>query len=136
MNERTYIVKMVRILHETQPKFFIAENVKGFLTLKKGAIFKRVTEEFKKAGYILSHKLINAADYGVPQKRQRVFIVGVREDLKKEYFFPNETHSQFEEENKLKWEPLNKVIDSLIPDDPKYYFSERAVEEMKKAKEY
>ncbi|MFC0271849.1 DNA cytosine methyltransferase [Metabacillus herbersteinensis] len=125
---------MVRVLTETKPKFFIAENVKGFLTLKKGAIFKRVSEEFEKAGYIISHRLINSADFGVPQKRERVFIVGVRKDLKRGYFFPQVTHSQLDEDNKYKWEPLNKVIDSLVPENPKYYFSQRAVDGMKRAK--
>jgi DNA (cytosine-5)-methyltransferase 1 len=126
--------EMVRILRETKPKFFIAENVKGFLTLKNGAIFNRVYQEFRESGYILSYKLINAADFGVPQKRERVFIVGVREDLQKTYFFPESTHSKDGDENKPKWVPLKKVIDSLIPDDPKYYFSQRAVEGMKRAK--
>ncbi|KIH70944.1 DNA cytosine methyltransferase [Salinicoccus roseus] len=126
--------EMIRILKHHQPKFFIAENVKGFMSLKKGVIFKRVSEEFEKAGYILSSKLINAADFGIPQKRERVFIIGVRKDLGKPYTFPIATHDK-EENNDLKpWVPLNKVIDSLIPEDPKYYFSERAVQGMKNAK--
>lgn len=134
-DERANLYKeMVRVLKEKQPKFFIAENVRGFMTLKKGLIFKRVCEEFSNCGYILSAKLINAADYGVPQKRQRVFIVGVRKDLGKSYVFPKPTHSEDGLNNTYKWQPLNKVIKSLIPDDPKYYFSQRAVEGMKNAK--
>ncbi|MFG3613314.1 DNA cytosine methyltransferase [Rummeliibacillus stabekisii] len=134
-DERANLYKeMVRILKDKQPKFFIAENVKGFMTLKKGAIYKRVCEEFNNCGYNLSAELLNSADYGVPQKRQRVFIVGVRKDLKKNYLFPKPTHSETGEGNTQKWEPLKSVIDSLVPDDPKYYFSERAVQGMKNAK--
>ncbi|MEQ2525145.1 DNA (cytosine-5-)-methyltransferase [Bacillaceae bacterium CLA-AA-H227] len=134
-DERANLYKeMVRILKDKQPKFFIAENVKGFMTLKKGAIFKRVCEEFNNSGYNLTAELINSADYGVPQKRQRVFIIGVRKDLGKNYLFPKTTHSETGKNETKKWEPLKKVIDSLIPDDPKYYFSEKAVQGMKNAK--
>lgn len=125
--------EMIRVLKYHQPKFFIAENVKGFMTLQKGSIFKRVCSEFEKVGYNLSSKLINAADFGIPQKRQRVFIVGVRKDLEKTYIFPEETHSE-SDHMKLPWVPLKKVIDSLIPDNEKYYFSQRAVQGMKNAK--
>lgn len=134
-DERAHLYKeMIRVLKDKQPKFFIAENVKGFMTLKKGAIFKRVCEEFNKCGYNLSAELLNTADYGVPQKRQRVFIVGIRKDFNKNYLFPEPTHSETGESNKPNWEPLKKVIKSLVPDDPKYYFSERAVQGMKNAK--
>lgn len=126
--------EMVKVLKAHKPKFFIAENVKGFMTLKKGSIYKRVCQEFEQTGYILSSKLINSANYGVPQKRERVFIVGVRKDLGKKYIFPNETHSMEDSEGLLPWVPLKEVIDSLIPDNPKYYFSEKAVQGMKNAK--
>lgn len=133
-DERSNLYKeMVRVLRVKRPSFFIAENVRGFLTLKKGAIFRRVCEEFSKSGYTLSHELLNAADFGVPQKRQRVFIVGIRDDLKGEFLFPQSTHSD-EEDDKPGWVPLRKVIKSLVPEDSKYYFSKRAVEGMKNAK--
>ncbi|WP_283750942.1 DNA cytosine methyltransferase [Bacillus cereus] len=126
--------EMIRVLKEKQPKFFIAENVKGFMTLNKGKIYERVCKEFEKTGYNLSSQLINAANFGVPQKRERVFIVGVRKDLNKRYIFPQETHHSIAADGKLPWVPLKKVIDNLIPDDPKYYFSEKAVQGMKNAK--
>ncbi|MDF2962069.1 MAG: bspRIM [Paenibacillus sp.] len=126
--------EMIRMVREKNPKFFIAENVKGFLTLHKGAIFKRVCEEFEKSGYTLSYKLINAADYGVPQKRERVFVVGIRNDLEMKFQFPEPTHSEKGTEGKKPWVPLKNVIDSLIPSDPKYYFSKKAVAGMKNAK--
>lgn len=134
-DERANLYKeMIRVLKYHQPKFFIAENVRGFMTLHKGAIFKRVCDEFEKAGYQLSTKLINSANYGIPQKRERVFIVGIRKDLGKSYEFPKETHDIEGKDDKQPWVPLKAVIDSLIPEDPKYYFSERAVQGMKNAK--
>ncbi|MEK4023415.1 DNA cytosine methyltransferase [Sporosarcina sp. FSL W7-1283] len=126
--------EMIRVLKYHKPRFFIAENVKGFMTLHKGEIYKRVCNEFEKAGYNLSSKLLNSADFGIPQKRERVFIVGVRDDLKQGYEFPLETHDVNGENNKKPWVPLKEVIDSLVPNDPKYYFSERAVQGMKNAK--
>lgn len=121
--------EMIRVLKAKKPNFFIAENVKGFMTLQKGAIFNRVCKEFEEVGYTLSTKLIKAADFGVPQKRERVFIVGVKKKYKKSYDFPMAPFS--EEEG---WVPLNQVIDNLAIDEKKYYFSERAVQGMKNAK--
>ncbi len=126
--------EMERVLREKQPKYFIAENVKGFMTLYKGSIFKKVQEEFEQCGYEITHSLVNAADFGVPQKRERVFIVGIRKDINKKFVFPDSTHSQTGKDGKKKWVPLNNGIDSLIPSDPKYYFSQRAVQGMKNAK--
>ena len=79
-----------------QPKFFIAENVKGILSLGKGAVIKQIVADFEDAGYITTVNLVNMADYGVPQTRQRVIIIGQRIDLGKEmlFQFPKPTHSK------------------------------------------
>ncbi len=119
--------QMVRIVKEKQPKVFIAENVKGLLTLSKGQIIRSVIAAFEDAGYVVKKKLINAADFGVPQKRQRVIIVGVRKDISKEFTFPCET-------NHRNWIPLSVAVPELAISDQKYYFSERAVAGMKNAK--
>lgn len=119
--------QMVRIAKDKQPKVFIAENVKGFMTLHKGQIFKRVREAFEDAGYTLKYQLLNAADYGVPQKRERVIIVGFRKDLKINFEFPSETNAN-------NWVPLSVAVPKLAIDDQKYYFSKKAVEGMKNAK--
>ena len=74
---------MARIIEETKPKAFIAENVKGFYRLKQGYYFDLACKQFESIGYTISHKLINSSDFGVPQKRERIFIVGIRKDLKK-----------------------------------------------------
>jgi DNA (cytosine-5)-methyltransferase 1 len=58
--------------------YFIAENVKGILTLGRGAVFEKIVADFSELGYMVSPALLNAADYGVPQRRERVFLLGVR----------------------------------------------------------
>lgn len=126
--------KMAKVLIEKQPKFFIAENVKGMLVLQKGQIFKNVYESFSDAGYKLFYKLLNAADFGVPQKRQRVFIVGIRNDINMPFEFPKETHSEKPLFGQKQWLGLSSVIEKLEHDDEKYYFSKKAVEGMRKAK--
>lgn len=126
--------EVARILEEKQPSFFIAENVKGMVVLKKGEIFKKILKKFSSKGYEITHHLINTADYGVPQRRERVFMVGVHKKIGFRYKFPDATHSKAGKDGASRWEPLSKVIDSLIPDDGKYYFSKKAVRGMKNAK--
>ncbi|MCT3075909.1 DNA cytosine methyltransferase [Leuconostoc citreum] len=92
-------VHFIRALVETQPAFFVAENVKGLLTLAKGEVFKQVVEDFASAGYDVQAKLVNARDYGVPQSRERVFLVGtnikkVKQKFDWKYKFPNPTHGE------------------------------------------
>lgn len=119
--------QMVRIAKDKQPKVFIAENVKGLITLHKGQIFKCIREAFEEAGYTLSFKLLNAANYGVPQKRERVILVGFRNDLNVSFEFP-------EENNAGNWVPLSVAVPKLAIEEQKYYFSQKAVEGMKNAK--
>lgn len=64
-----------------RPKFFLAENVKGITNLAKGKVFQMILKDFTELGYKVKHKILNAADYGVPQTRQRVIIIGVRNDI-------------------------------------------------------
>ncbi len=85
-------IHYIRCLMQVKPKFFIAENVKGMLTLGKGEVFRQIKQDFEAAGYRVYHKLLNSRDYGVPQIRERVFLVGVREDINFEYDFPEPTH--------------------------------------------
>ncbi|USK86153.1 DNA cytosine methyltransferase [Peribacillus asahii] len=90
----TLYLEMLRVIKDKQPKFFVAENVKGILSLGKGSVIKMICEDFEKAGYKVKYKLLNAADYGVPQTRQRVFIVGVRNDINFNYEYPNPSHQE------------------------------------------
>ncbi|MEK5266899.1 DNA cytosine methyltransferase [Weizmannia sp. FSL W8-0401] len=76
----------VKLLEEKLPYIFVAENVKGILTLGDGAIFEAIVTDFKSKGYKVFHQLLNASNYGVPQDRERVILVGFREDLNVEQF--------------------------------------------------
>jgi DNA (cytosine-5)-methyltransferase 1 len=80
--------EFIRILRDKQPKFFVAENVSGMLAdIHKEAV-QNIIAEFENAGYNVHIELLNAADYGVPQDRKRVFYVGFRKDLNVQFAFP------------------------------------------------
>ena len=118
--------EMCRILREKQPKCFIAENVKGLLSANKGEAFPLIISEFEKSGYQVTHKLINAAAFGVPQKRERVIIVGIRNDLGFKYEFPEDVLMEDD------YAVLGDVVENQV--DEKYFFSEKAVQGMRAAK--
>lgn len=120
--------EMCRILKDKQPKCFIAENVKGLLTANQRSAFPLILEEFKNSGYDVKYMILNSANYGVPQKRERVIIVGFRKDLNIDFVFPNQVITDED-----LFEPLKKVIENTV--DEKYYFSEKAVEGMMKKRE-
>ena len=69
-------LQLLRVINEKRPLYFVAENVKGLLSLEKGLVFARILADFEDLGYEVSYALLNAADFGVPQRRERVFIVG------------------------------------------------------------
>jgi DNA (cytosine-5)-methyltransferase 1 len=85
-------LELLRVLVDKQPKFFLAENVKGILSLMHGKIFEMIISDFEKAGYRVKYKVLNAANYGVPQKRERVIILGVRNDIDFVLKHPEPTH--------------------------------------------
>jgi DNA (cytosine-5)-methyltransferase 1 len=87
-------LSMVEAVKRLQPKIFLAENVKGLLIWEKGLAIETIKADFANLGYEVKHKLLNTADYGVPESRERVIIVGVRRDLEKEFVFPEPTHSK------------------------------------------
>lgn len=89
-NLYTYFVKAVRTL---QPKVFVAENVRGLLTANGGEAIRRIVSDFEALGYRVHYKLYNFAEYGVPQTRERVLIVGIRKDIDFEFSPPEATHS-------------------------------------------
>lgn len=94
-DERNELYKqLIRVIKDKRPKFFLAENVKGLTNLGKGEVFKMILSDFENLGYRVQYQILNAADYGVPQTRLRVIIVGVRSDIDWEYEFPKATHSQ------------------------------------------
>ncbi|WP_075841133.1 DNA cytosine methyltransferase [Clostridium perfringens] len=84
----------VRVIKDKRPMAFVAENVKGIVSKAHIESFNEIVEMFKESGYTVTYKLVNAKDYGVPQDRERVFIVGIRNDLKVSYEFPESTHGK------------------------------------------
>lgn len=117
--------EMCRILREKQPKCFIAENVKGILSANKKEAFPLIIEEFENSGYYVTYSVLNSVNCGVPQKRERVIIVGFRKDLNITFDF-----SDIPERSEEEYVPLERVIDSVV--DDKYFFSDRAVQGMMK----
>lgn len=100
----------IRVLKDKQPKFFLAENVKGMMAQRHSDAVEGIVGQFEGAGYDVFIKLLNANDYGVAQDRKRVFYIGFRKDLNTSFEFP-EPH---------KYKPVFKDIiydlkDSAIP---------------------
>ena len=121
--------EMVKILNERKPRFFIAENVKGILSANKGKAFPMIINEFKNVGYHVMHKLLNASEYGVPQKRERVIIFGFREyDDYIKFEYPETINIS---ERKV----LGDVIMNDANNDEKLFFSEKAVAGMMAVRE-
>lgn len=73
--------QFVRAVKAKKPKVFVAENVKGLLTANRGRAIQQISKDFGKLGYHLDINLYNFAEYGAPQLRERVLIVGVRNDI-------------------------------------------------------
>lgn len=110
-------LEMIRVIGDKQPRFFLAENVKGILSLAKGQIFHNIISDFQALGYRVKYKLLNSADYGVPQKRMRVIIIGVRNDLMCEYEFPAPTHSKCGDLYTKKWVSVSEALKGLPDPD-------------------
>lgn len=120
--------EIVKILIKRRPKCFVCENVKGLMTLQNGTILEKIEGEFSAAGYHVCHRLMRAVDFGVPQRRERVIIVGIRNDISAKYEYPMPLLGENE------WVPIREVVKELAIPDEKYYFSQRAVQGMKNAK--
>jgi DNA (cytosine-5)-methyltransferase 1 len=116
-------LEMLRIIGDKKPKWFIAENVRGILSIGKGKVLERIINDFSNAGYKVNYRLVNMADYGVPQMRKRVIILGSRNDLpiNCHLYFPAETHSKRGHLLTRKWVSFNTALQELekyndIPD--------------------
>ncbi len=83
--------ELKRVVRDKNPSFFVAENVRGLLNLAGGRVITAMLEEFRGLGYRVDYKLLNARDYGSPQHRERVFIIGNR--LGVPNLFPTPTHA-------------------------------------------
>ncbi len=91
-DERNFLYQqLLRVVKDKQPKIFVAENVKGLLSMEKGKVIEMIINDFKEIGYDVDYQILNAADYGVPQARERVIIIGNRCNIKNLY--PKPTHT-------------------------------------------
>lgn len=104
----------LRIIEDYKPKFAIAENVKALTSKKFTEEFKTVLESLDEAGYNNYYQVLNAKDYGIPQNRERVFIISIRKDIDKGFTFPEPF-------------PLELRLKDMLEDkvDEKYYLNEK-----------
>ena len=111
-DERNFLYKeLLRIIEDKQPKFFVAENVKGLLSMENGEVIKLIIKDFEEIGYKVNYKVLNAADYGVPQARERVIIIGNRLGI--DNIFPSPTHSKNGGEGLQKHLSVKDAIEEL-----------------------
>ena len=101
-----------RILKEIDPKVFLFENVKGLLSMQKGELLKNIISLFESLNYKVKFKVLNSANYGAPQVRERVIIIGSK--LKKAFKYPQITHSDKKNEIfEAKLEPFLTLADAI-----------------------
>lgn len=105
------VLTYANLIRQLRPKFIVMENVKGILTLNKGSYLKNVLSLLCDAGYDVKYQLINMADYGVPEVRERVIIMGNRIGLPVE--FPLRDHSANPEDGLPMWNNCWDVIKDL-----------------------
>lgn len=136
----TMFKHFVRVIRDTQPKFFVMENVRGLLSAavrhrplkhrgpgypklaeeeQLGSAFRVVAEMLRGLGYYCVFDVLNAADFGVPQTRQRLVIVGSREGRKVR--LPKPTHHAEGAEGLPKWRTFGEALGGLNEDAPDYY---------------
>lgn len=114
------VLTYARIIKEVRPKFIVMENVKGILTLEHGMYLQNVLKILRESGYDADYKLINMADYGVPEIRERVIIIGNRLGLP--VTFPAPDHSDNPNDNLPAWQRCWDVLKDLVdmPDSPQF----------------
>ncbi len=100
----------VRLLDELKPRGFLFENVYGIIGAQGGKAWKEILSTFEALGYIISYRILDAADYGVPQHRERLIIVGVKN---KKFAFPRPTHGPDSVDNRLYYPPRIAIQDVL-----------------------
>lgn len=120
----TLFFDVARILKEKKPRAFLLENVKGLLSHKKGDTFKTIINTLENdLGYNVFYKVINSKDFNVPQKRERVYIVGFKENVN--FNFPKEKDLKLKIKDILEKEKVH----------PKYYISENYLSSIKNHRE-
>jgi len=135
------IIQFLRVVKDIRPQYFILENVRGLLSAKlnnlpdefceynhtknlKGSVLYFLVNEFKKCGYSVSHALFNAANYGVPEIRERMILFGYLGSEK--IPLPTPTHDEYAAFGRKPWVTLREVIADLEYEDPKNYIPLRS----------
>jgi DNA (cytosine-5-)-methyltransferase len=122
----TLFLDVARICEYHKPKVIFCENVKGLTIHDKGKTFKVICNTFEKLGYKVFSQVLNSKDFGVPQNRERIYIVAFRDDIAPKYFkFPNPTDS-------------TKTLIDIQEENPvpaKYYLSDTYMETLIRHKE-
>jgi DNA (cytosine-5)-methyltransferase 1 len=125
---------MITALEKVKPKIFIAENVKGLLIWKDGLAIKTIVKDFEKCGYTVDYELLNAADFGVPQIRERVIIVGIRNDIDKKFKWPLQTHFENPSDNQNPWVTIKNALEDLEDEEKHNKLPNSAYSKAKKNK--
>ena len=132
-------IKYIELIKAKQPKFFVIENVKGILDSNFKNVFNMFLDKLNEAGYDVKWQLLDAVSYGVPQNRERVFVVGFRKDLNVNYQFPCTTYSapiqleraigdiketpiQYNDKDMVKSNPQRPNHDVLVTKFSDYYY--------------
>ena len=104
--------EFLRVITDKQPKWFLAENVRGILSIEGGEAIKTIERNFSRAGYRVQKRLFNTADYGIPQSRRRVIVAGTRKDLPStlDYAYPEPTHDSKGSGNLKTWVSIGKAL--------------------------
>jgi DNA (cytosine-5)-methyltransferase 1 len=112
----TLFFDIVRIIREKKPKMVLLENVKGFASHDKGNTFKVVCSTLEKLGYEVQYKVLNAREFGVPQNRERIYIVGIdrKRTLQAPFSFPKPPNLPI---------TVGEILESRV--DPKYTISDK-----------
>lgn len=112
-NRGQAFIKYLQIIDQKKPLFFLAENVKGMLAKTREKDLTTILKEMDNLGYNLSYKLVNTADYGVPQDRYRVIFIGYSKQLNKQFLFPEYITPKITLKNMI-WD----LRDTAVPAQP------------------
>lgn len=107
-----------KFLEHFKPSGFLFENVKGILQANNSADWDIILKSFESVGYSLYFKVLDAADYGTPQHRERLIMVGVRNDIHHTFRFPTPTHGPAGVETKKYFTPSDALADLYDPNEP------------------
>lgn len=103
----TLVFNGLEVIQKTQPSYFIFENVKGMINHDSGQTFDTILNSFEELNYKIKYQVLNSKNFGTPQNRERLFIVGIRNDINQEFEFPTP-------------QPVTKCVNDFIKDGVDY----------------